>query len=54
MLGDPQHTAPSDLMRKSQPIDARLGGFDFSATYNYRPASVPEPGSFHFRLRRAA
>jgi hypothetical protein len=24
MLGDPQHTAPSDLMRKSQPIDALI------------------------------
>jgi hypothetical protein len=26
-------------------IDARLGGYDFSVTYNYRPAQVPEPGS---------
>ena len=26
-------------------LDDRLGGYNFSVTYNYDPASVPEPGS---------
>jgi hypothetical protein len=26
-------------------LNERLGGFNFSVTYNYTPASVPEPGS---------